>query len=505
MNRGISTKALSERFILKAAAALFCVVVADFLMFDEDIGWTMGLFGFTVLGCVLLFNPKLLYKRVSILLAFLIAGQCMMMVERTSFLSFILCFSGVIALAISAQRNIGSNKLAFFTYFKNIVLTPVLLHKFKRASARKQPTSTIGQIVRGWALPVGLSIMFVIFFASANPILSRFFSSIDTSAFFDFMKPGRWFVWLLVALPTFHLIRMRLTRPKEITRIKRHTKTSLLYSKKSVIRSLVLFNIIFLFQSITDIMYLWGGWSLPDGITYAEYAHKGAYPLIATALLAGVFVILTARAGKKIADDLWVKRMIYMWLAQNIFLVFSSVFRTLLYVEHYSLTYLRVAALIWMLLVAGGLLILILKIANEKHDNWMLNRIFLLLFSVLYVASFPNYASLIAHYNYTHSKQVSGTGTPLDIAYLRYLTWDGEVIPVLDRMLDDERFSAEDRLTALEIIRYQYKYLTEGNQNWRSWTYRDHRLLQQIGKTDLLTRVLSEDGHSNWQFDCQDN
>ena len=37
--------------------------------------------------------------------------------------------------------------------------------------------------------------------------------------------------------------------------------------------------------------YLTGGRRLPRGISFVEYAHRGSYPLIATALLAAAFVL----------------------------------------------------------------------------------------------------------------------------------------------------------------------------------------------------------------------
>jgi len=38
---------------------------------------------------------------------------------------------------------------------------------------------------------------------------------------------------------------------------------------------------LFAIQTVLDIQYLWRGAALPDGMSYATYAHRGAYPLIA--------------------------------------------------------------------------------------------------------------------------------------------------------------------------------------------------------------------------------
>ena len=58
-----------------------------------------------------------------------------------------------------------------------------------------------------------------------------------------------------------------------------------------------LFQAVFALQNGLDLAFLWSGAPLPDGMTLAEYAHRGAYPLIATALLAGLFVLVTLRPG----------------------------------------------------------------------------------------------------------------------------------------------------------------------------------------------------------------
>src|SRR5665213_1578045 len=63
-----------------------------------------------------------------------------------------------------------------------------------------------------------------------------------------------------------------------------------LLGDKAMVRSLVLFNALFALQTVLDLTYLWGGANLPDGMSHAEYAHRGAYPLIVTALLAAGFV-----------------------------------------------------------------------------------------------------------------------------------------------------------------------------------------------------------------------
>ncbi|NIP84168.1 MAG: DUF4173 domain-containing protein, partial [Planctomycetales bacterium] len=48
-----------------------------------------------------------------------------------------------------------------------------------------------------------------------------------------------------------------------------------LVSPTSVRNALILFNGLFAVQTGLDATYLWSGAALPEGMTYAEYAHRG--------------------------------------------------------------------------------------------------------------------------------------------------------------------------------------------------------------------------------------
>src|SRR6202035_4249303 len=137
------------------------------------------------------------------------------------------------------------------------------------------------------------------------------------------------------------------------------------------LRSLILFNALFALQSGLDLTYLWGGASLPDGLNHAEYAHRGAYLLIATALLAAGFVLIAMRPGGPSEQSGLIRPLVLAWIGQNILLVISSIFRLDLYVATFSLTYLRLAALVWMILVAVGLLLILIQIVWHKTHYWL--------------------------------------------------------------------------------------------------------------------------------------
>jgi hypothetical protein len=252
----------------------------------------------------------------------------------------------------------------------------------------------------------------------------------------------------------------------------------IVFGKAAIFRALVVFNILFALQTVLDAAYLWGGVALPDGLNYAAYAHRGAYPLIVTALLAAGFVLAVLRPSSATSHDPFIRRLVYVWVAQNIVLVISSILRLDLYIGIYSLTYWRVAAFVWMGLVAAGLALIIARIALGKSNEWLLSANLLTLSVTLYACSFINFAARIANYNVEYSFEMTGQGTSLDVGYLRSL--GPGALPALDRFLGHQgrTVAAGDpswrQLVSLHAQDEAY-YRTE-QQNWRAWSFRDRRL-----------------------------
>ncbi|MEM9107504.1 MAG: DUF4173 domain-containing protein, partial [Pseudomonadota bacterium] len=258
-----------------------------------------------------------------------------------------------------------------------------------------------------------------------------------------------------------------------------------LFGHAAVVRSLVLFNALFAVQTALDFAYLWGGHALPDGMTYAAYAHRGAYPLVATALIAAAFTLVALRPGSETETSVPVRNLILLWVGQNVLLVASSIFRLDLYVSEYSLTMLRVAAFVWMGLVALGLVLIMVRVLRGYSNRWLVRWNLLALAFALYACSLVNVPSLIAHYNVEHSRHVSGDGPPLDLYYL--VSLGPQVIPALDRYLDAPVSEGHYKLTGVEeyirTLKHEFQYSTV---NWRSWSLQNARLKKYLKNRNII-------------------
>ncbi len=174
------------------------------------------------------------------------------------------------------------------------------------------------------------------------------------------------------------------------------------------------------------------GWApMPAGMTMADYAHRGAYPLIATALLAALFVLVTLRPGSDTARMPTIRKLVLLWIGQNIILVASSMLRTVDYIEAYSLTWLRIAALIWMALVGFGLATICWRLLRNRSAAWLINMNMAAAGLLLAVVSFVDLSEIAAQWNVRHAREVGGRGVALDLCYLDGLG-DSALLPLLE-------------------------------------------------------------------------
>jgi hypothetical protein len=212
-------------------------------------------------------------------------------------------------------------------------------------------------------------------------------------------------------------------------------------------------------------------------MSHAEYAHRGAYPLIVTALLAAGFVLVAMRPGGPAEKSRLIRPLVLLWTGQNILLVISSIFRLDLYVAAYSLTYLRLAALIWMTLVAAGLLLMLVQMLLKKPNSWLVSANAGTLALVLYGCCFINVPWLVASYNVEHCREVGGSGPNLDLPYL------GSLGPQALPALEAHRKDAPALLIAMDLRFPHARDSIAQPANWRGWSFRAWRLQRYFANT----------------------
>jgi hypothetical protein len=486
---------------LAIAAAL--TGFADWLFYMRVPGISVALFAVALCAATLVANPVRASRSELTVAAAVLAAALVPALEDWNVLSFAFAVAGTCIFALMVTgwparpmlERLGD--IGWLIGSGPFRLASDLAAAVRAASEREGARHGANWLL-AWLVPVGLGGVFLLLFLQANPLIESWFNRVDTSSW-QAPDLARVLFWLAVVVVIWPFLRIQLAdRPtaQDVAAVLDllppapapaaspeqpvASTPGPLFGKIAILRSLVLFNALFAVQSALDVAYLWGGLALPSGMSYASYAHRGAYPLIVTALLAGAFVLAAMRPGAAVARSRPIRALVFLWIGQNVLLVLSSMLRLDLYVDAYSLTGWRCAAFVWMLLVAIGLVLIVARIALDRSNSWLLWGNAAALAATLYVCSLVDFPGLIARFNVEHSREIAGTGASIDLAYLCSL--GPAALPALDTLVA----KAGGRLGQPNVDCRASLEMTHRMRlgGWRSFTFRGYRLLRYLDERD---------------------
>lgn len=465
----------------KLAMALLLAALADWLFYGHRVGLSLVIFAIAITCASLLANHAALDCRRAAIGGAVVALGLMPAVEELTALSSVILVAALV-VALLLATNPGTTGLAD----RARALRNLLLFGFWRFFPDALQIFDLSAFTRGialWLLPAALSTVFLALFAAANPVIEQWVSLLNPRVVFEYVSVWRTLLWVLILALVWPFIHVRWRKRAAAAAVVISPEPQPLpplvpielLGPSTILRSLILFNLLFAAQSVLDGIYLWGHVTLPDNLTYAAYAHRGAYPLIATALLAAAFVLIAMRPGGPAEKSKVIRALVYLWVGQNVLLVASSILRLDLYVDIYMLTYWRIAAFIWMGLVALGLILIVARILLGRSNQWLIGTNLMALTIVLYGCSLVNFDAFIADYNVAHSREASGKGVQIDIDYL--LTLGPQALPAIDRAIELRPAAGEGCLVS------QRDRLVEQLRRdlaWRSWGFRSWRLQRRL-------------------------
>ena len=462
-------------FARKAAGAVALVILADVLFFNQLAGATIGLFALVWIAVIVAAMPAVLHNRSSLVALVLAALLALAQIEEPSLLGCAL-FLVTSAFAVLAarqrfddafrwsQRLIAHGVLGLVRPFGDAIRLLRLPRRAGRAGIRSS--------ARMMLLPLLGGIAFVALFAHANPLIGQAFESIVLPS--PFAAIGHLLFWIAAFLAIWPSLRPHPSATGLFANIPRFERQWPEVALPSILLSLVTFNLIFAVQNGLDIAFLWSGAALPRTVTLANYAHRGAYTLIATALLAGLFVLALLRPGSVAATSPAARRLVVLWVAQNLLLVASSILRTIDYVEAYSLTVFRIAALLWMGLVAIGLVLVCWRLLSGRSARWLINANSLAAAVVLLPATAIDLGAIAADWNVRHARETGGAGAAIDLCYLHDLG-PAALLPLIDLERSARQPALRDRATFLRagIL----ADVVARDADWHQWSWRNARRL----------------------------
>jgi hypothetical protein len=465
-------------FLQKPVAAAGLIAMADLLFYHQRAGSTVGLFCLSLLTFVLISRPEILRHRAASLASVAAGVLGLILVEQPGILAgalFWLSITLAVLLPKAARFDDGwrwAKRLAL--HLLRAIIAPVGDMGRGRRAARRRPIG-LGHHLPVLVLPVLGSLLFLALFARANPLIGNALAGVELGPVFGGLYPSRLLFWLAMLIAIWSLLRPRPVPFAAASAGHRAPLSIPGISVASVTLSLCAFNALFAVENILDLAFLWGGAPLPDGMSLADYAHRGAYPLIVTALLAGLFVLTTLQPGSPMSEKPLVRRLVYMWIGQNILLVASTMLRTLDYIDAYSLTRLRIAALVWMGLVAVGLALICYRVWRRRSATWLINANLAAALLALAACSFIDLGRVAAAWNVRQAGDPGGRAAGPDICYLASLG-SSALLPLIElegRVADP---ILKERVGWARIG--TMRRLTQDQADWRGWTFRGARRLE---------------------------
>jgi hypothetical protein len=472
------------RWAEKIAIVGLLTTVADWLFFRQFVGISLPLF-IAALAVAVLASRTSADSREPAPYALILFAALLPSLEDINVMSVLIAAFGIGCFALGVSGALNGDVIERFLSVGWLLVSGPL--RFVRdlpllrqwASQSGAPASL--SAVKGWVIPLGLGAVFVTLFAAANPVIEHWLAQWHAGDTLKQINIARVLFWglIVVAVWGFVGVSSRFALPKSDAgpvELPLDTGLDVIFTNAAIMRSLVLFNILFAVQTVMDINYLWRGAALPDGMTYATYAHRGAYPLIVTALLAAGFVLAAMRPGTVAEYSPRMRALVFFWVGQNVLLVVSAIMRLNLYVETYLLTYWRVAAFIWMVIVAAGLILIVARILLYRSNAWLIAANLVVLVFTIYVCSFVNFANLVAGYNVARAQGSASAGLPIDLNYIVGL--GPQAIPALDRYI-----AANPGWNPRQFRAHRDNYAAahaERARSWRAWTFRDWRLTRYL-------------------------
>lgn len=466
------TRRLRSAYWTKSALTVGLIAAADVLFYQAESA-SFGFYGLALCLAVLLAVPAVRHDRRALLALAFAGALALLSFERPSLMMAWLCLLAL-GVGVLSPRARASDDV--WPWAQRLLMAgvrglggPVIDSIRLRARRLRRRRSTPEKAyVSALLLPVVGGLVFIALFSAANPLIGTLLAKIRV----PHVEILRSIFWGGAGVLVWGLLRPRGLRrtiaPPDVQGdLKMFGVTT-----TSLTLSLIVFNALFALQNGLDLAFLWSHAPLPEGVTLAEYAHRGAYLLIVTAILAGGFVLFALRPGSTTAASPAVRWMVVLFVAQNLLLVASSALRTWDYVEAYGLTRLRIAALFWMALVAIGLVLICVRLLKAKSSSWLINANTLTAAVAILIASLIDLGAVAATWNAHNAREVNGHGPRLDLCYLENLG-PSALVPLTElegRPLPRVQAEATTSVRSQVMAETQYR-----QAHWRTWSWRNAR------------------------------
>lgn len=466
-----------DRTIIKALQLIFIslglAITFNFLFFDQLIGISILIFTAILLGTVTLFSwhQPLRFRPSQWLILPILFFALMPSIRANEFLSFLNICATLGLLMLLAHELVGTPTflMNLRDYFILVALVPLkmlgkALHSISLISqihSTSKHRDLWIRVFKGVIMAVPILIIFGVLFSQADLAFSQFATSlIDINISERVMQ---YLFWLLVAFVSALSFLSYIFFPPETPPVAKSPAAVLPDRNIEALVFLGLISILFLVFIVFQITYLFGGEAniAKAGFTYAEYARRGFWELLAVAILSLVVLLASEKYAGFVSKQNKQFLLPALILIAEVMIVIASAFKRLsLYIDAYSLTTLRFYTAGFIMLLFALFILLAVKFTKTKPEQFFTSGALLLVITFLVAVNIMNPDAFIAQANL---EQYSRTDQ-IDVLHLGQLSADAAPW----KLELHKKLAGEDKEVMRGSIQKQKEYLKNHSNNWQS-------------------------------------
>lgn len=504
------THTKARRPLLLTALAVGLGIVFDILFFDKLPGISFPIYiilTLAALGGVARLEKIALPKTALYLVPLLIFFSSMVFVRAGGFLTFINVVVTLFLLALFVQLTVKPNLrlYGFADYSTRLMRLPLrIIARSDEVIRASVPGRTffaqhqaVPQVVRGILIAVPVLVLFVILFSSADLVFREYVSDIFSFNISDKLF-GQTILFLLVAVTfagVFGLIGRREIADESAG------QTPPKQQKFGSIEMSILFgslNALFLLFIFIQLTYLFGGVGnvIGGNFTFAEYARKGFFELIAVAGLTLLVLFVAERLllRDRQMHELRFKLLSGMLIVQVLIIMASAFKRLRLYENAYGFTSARLLSYIFLTWLVVVFALLLYKIFTDRREHFFAFSVFVSIMAFLVFINCFNIDGTVARSNIAryHAKG------KIDAAYLGGLSNDAttEVTRLLDAKNPKVRYTVAAKLYTRQQV------LKQDSGTWQSANLTRMAVMKELDKHSALLLEAHKKAN-NSSFDMQ--
>ena len=460
-----------KHFVNPIGPTLILAVLAAYLFFPPGFGLNLFLFDAVLILSLLAWQPEAgrrPFVQAGILLTLATAVSTVIVGSKVSLVAHHL--SLLLLTGYVNRREMRFVWYALILGFTTAIASPLTAG---RALLGGGASRGVWRGSRRWLMPAAVALLVSLpFFLLYSTGELRFLALIDriTTTLFAGWNADLLRIILLVAvggsvaamllLPApFHVFSLTESNQPDALRRERHRSPRLRYaSLRSRIRTslivLICLNLLLALFHLSDLRFLWLATEPATAAELSRYVHAGTSNLLVSLLLAMAVVMVIFRGNFNFFRGAGpLRRLTYLWLAQNAVLVFSVAIRNVRYIVEYGLTHRRILVAFGLLLILTGLYSLYRKVRFQRSLRYLLQVNGLALWIFVVAAGAVNWSVVITRFNLTY---------PDDRIDWTYLTKD--LYPDNEFLLRREARRVPGSFPGGPTER-------EPSADWRTWNY----------------------------------